>query len=319
MTTRTAAGTAIPTEDGFALSGRLFAARGPARGVVVVNAALGVPQAYYGPFAAHLADQGFDALTWDYRGTGASRPPPPGPLGLMTWARLDVEGALRFALRRGGPVMVVGHSLGTQLLGFAPSAPEVAAVVGVGSQSGDWRQWPFPASAGMFLLSHVVLPGMAGVLGKLPRGVMGEEVPRGPILDWARWIRSRGYLLSEGDHVPASFARLTCPMTGISIEDDRYAPRQAVDALYRIYANAQVRRVHLVPREHGVAAIGHFGPFRRRFERTLWPLLVAPLEAATRPDQPRDQGRSPSSDAPSRAESTAESASSSGRHDSAGQ
>lgn len=316
---RTAQATPILAQDGFSLAGSLFPARGPSRGVVVVNAAMGVPQGYYGPFAAHLASQGFDALTWDYRGTGASRPSPAGPLGLLTWARVDVEAALRFALGRGGPVMVVGHSLGTQLLGFAPSAPEVSAVVGVGSQSGDWRQWPFPADVGMFLLSHVVLPGMARVLGRLPRGFMGEEVPAGPILDWARWIRSRGYLLSEGDHAATAFARLRCPMTGISIEDDRYAPRRSVDALYRIYANAQVRRVHLVPREHGLDAIGHFGPFRRRFERTLWPLLVAPLEAAARPRQAVDQGRMPSSDTPSRAASAPESASSSGRHDSTGQ
>ncbi len=80
--------------------------------------------------------------------------------------------------------------------------------------------------------------------------------------------------------VPALFGRLTCPMTGISIDDDRYAPRAAVDALYRIYANARVERLHLVPREHGLEAIGHFGPFRRQFRDTLWPLLVAPLEEA---------------------------------------
>jgi predicted alpha/beta hydrolase len=184
--------------------------------------------------------------------------------------------------------MVVGHSLGTQLLGFAPSAPEVAAVVGVGSQSGSWRAWPFPADVGMFVLSHLVLPGIGMALGKLPRGLMGEEIPRGPLLDWARWIRSRGYLLSEGDHARAAFARVRCPMTGISIDDDRYAPRRAVDALYRIYANAQVRRLHLVPRAHGLDAIGHFGAFRRDLGRALWPVLVAPLEEAARP---RRRGR----------------------------
>jgi predicted alpha/beta hydrolase len=247
---------------------------------VVLTAAMGVQQDYYAPFAAHLAGRGFDALTWDYRGVGASRPAPPRGLGLMTWARVDLEAALRWALARGGPVLVVGHSLGTQLLGFAPSAPEVAAVVGVASQSGDWRNWPFPADLGMFLLSHLLLPGIGAVFGKVPKGLLGEEIPKGPILDWARWIRSRGYLLSEGDHVPDLFGRLTCPMRGISIDDDRYAPRGAVDALYRLYANARVERLHLVPREHGVEAIGHFGPFRRQFRDTLWPLLVAPLEEA---------------------------------------
>jgi predicted alpha/beta hydrolase len=272
----------IPTEDGFALAGRLHTARGASRGLVVVNAAMGVAQGYYAAFAAHLAERGFDALTWDYRGMGASRPAPAGRLGLMTWAAVDVEAALRWALARGGPVFVVGHSLGTQILGFAPSAPEVAAVVGVASQSGDWRNWPFPADVGVFLLARFVLPGVTALFGKVPRGLMGEEIPPGPILDWARWIRSRGYLLSEGDHVRPLFARLTCPMTGISIADDRYAPRRAVDALYRVYANARVDRVHLAPRDYGLRRIGHFGPFRRELGGALWPVLVGPLEAAVR-------------------------------------
>lgn len=272
----------IPTEDGFTLAGRHHQAQGPARGWVVLNAAMGVPQAYYSAFATHLAERGFHALTWDYRGVAASRPAPPGRIGLLTWAQVDVEAALRWALDRGGPAMVVGHSLGTQLLGFAPSAARLAAVVGVGSQSGDWRAWPFPADLGMLLLSHVVLPSVAGTLGRLPRGMMGEEIPGGPVLDWARWIRSPGYLLSEGPHVPSIFGRVTCHITGISIDDDRYAPRQAVDALYRIYANARVERLHLVPGDYGLPAIGHFGPFRHQFRETLWPVLLAPLEAAAR-------------------------------------
>jgi len=270
----------IPTEDGFSLGGHHHAARGQPRGWVVLSSAMGVEQGYYAAFAAHLAERGFHALTWDYRGIGASRPAPEGRFGLMAWAQLDMEAALGWALRRGGPVMVVGHSLGTQLLGFARSAPEVAAVVGVGSQSGDWRHWPFPSDLVMFLLSHLVLPALGTLLGRVPKGLMGEEIPGGPILHWARWIRSRGYLLSEGEHVPPLFERLTCPITGISIDDDRYAPRHAVDALYRIYARARVERLHLVPGDYGVPAIGHFGPFRRRFRDTLWPVLLRPLEAA---------------------------------------
>ncbi len=258
-------------------------ARGTARGWVVINAAMGVEQGFYAPFAGHLAEQGFHALTWDYRGVGRSRPGPTSPYGLLTWAEQDVEAALAYALERGGPVMVVGHSLGTQLLGFAESAPKVAAVVGVASQSGDWRNWPFPADLGMFALSHLALPLVGRAFGKVPRGLMGEEIPKGPILDWARWIRSPGYLLSEGPGVNERFGRLRCAMTGISIDDDRYAPARAVDALYRIYAHARVERLHLVPRTYGVKAIGHFGLFRRQLRDALWPVLTRPLVAAAEP------------------------------------
>src|SRR3989338_10493655 len=43
------------------------------RGVLLVNAATGVPQTYYRRFAKHFAHSGFDVLTWDPRGIGASR------------------------------------------------------------------------------------------------------------------------------------------------------------------------------------------------------------------------------------------------------
>jgi predicted alpha/beta hydrolase len=72
-------------------------------------------------------------------------------------------------------------------------------------------------------------------------------------------------------------------MTGFSIDDDRYAPKHAVDRLYAIYKNAPVERVHLVPKDFGAKRIGHFGPFRKSFEPTLWPLFLKPLEGAVTP------------------------------------
>jgi predicted alpha/beta hydrolase len=128
-----------------------------------------------------------------------------------------------------------------------------------------------------------VLPSVSGLFGKLPKGLMGEEVPKGAIIDWARWIRSKGYLLSEGQWIQDQFARITCPIAGFSIDDDGYAPKASVDRLYAIYRNAPLTRVHLEPRAHGVKRIGHFGPFRKGFEHTLWPLFLRPLERALTP------------------------------------
>ncbi|MBK7861913.1 MAG: alpha/beta fold hydrolase [Archangiaceae bacterium] len=275
--------TLIPAVDGFRLAATAYAPAGPSRGTVVLNSAMGVKQEYYQPFARWLATQGFTAVTWDYRGVAASRPGPLGRISLRDWAEQDMEGVLQWSLARGQPVFVIGHSLGTQLLGLCPSAPRLTAVVGVASQSGDWRNWPFPYDVGMLMLASVILPSVSQVFGKLPKGLMGEEVPKGPIIDWARWIRSKGYLLSEGEWIKEQYARLTCPIAGISIDDDKYAPKSSVDRLYAIYRAAPVTRVHLVPKEHGVKTIGHFGPFRRQFEGTLWPLMARPLEEALAP------------------------------------
>ncbi len=273
----------IPAADGFLLGANRHDAEGPTRGWVLIHPAMGVKQEYYFGFASFVAAQGFSALTWDYRGVAASRPAPPGRVSLREWAEKDMEGIQQWALAQGAPVGVLGHSLGAQLLGLVPSSTALKAIVGVGSQSGDWRNWPFPYDIGLLVLASIVLPGVTGLFGKLPQGLMGEELPRGPVVDWAKWIRSKGYLLSEGKEIVEQYARLTCPMTGFSIDDDKYAPSRSVDRLFAIYKNAQVERIHLTPAELGVKQVGHFGAFRTKFKETLWPQLLRPLERALVP------------------------------------
>ena len=43
-----------------------------AKAVVVIASGTGIPQRFYSKFARHLADDGFDVVTFDYEGIGAS-------------------------------------------------------------------------------------------------------------------------------------------------------------------------------------------------------------------------------------------------------
>src|ERR1044071_3233287 len=58
--------------DGEPLAAHHFAPRFAARGAALIVPAMGVPQAFYAPFATWLAEVGVHALTFDYRGTGRS-------------------------------------------------------------------------------------------------------------------------------------------------------------------------------------------------------------------------------------------------------
>ena len=62
-------GTAVefPARDGYRLAGTLYRPASPNRRAVLIQAATGVRQEYYGKFAAYLAARGFSALTFDYR------------------------------------------------------------------------------------------------------------------------------------------------------------------------------------------------------------------------------------------------------------
>ena len=64
----------FPAADGYRLHGTLHRPSGPPRAVVLIHPATAVPERLYLPFAGYLVEQGFAALTYDYRGIGRSAP-----------------------------------------------------------------------------------------------------------------------------------------------------------------------------------------------------------------------------------------------------
>ncbi|MFO0593900.1 MAG: alpha/beta fold hydrolase [Myxococcaceae bacterium] len=295
----------ITATDGYALGARLYGpeSRGP---LIVINGATGVPQRYYARFAEWAVHRGATVITWDYRGIGASRPHRlRGFDGTMRdWGQRDFEGVLQLAATRfpGRELVLVGHSIGGQILGQAASNARIARALTVGSQLGSWRLWPGYKKWAMAALWHVVMPGVTHALGRFPGQLgIGQDLPRNVALEWARWGRSDSFFLGQGVSRDG-FERLRAPVLSFSLTDDDYAPRAAVDALHALFTHASVERRHVSPSELGTRAIGHFGFFRDQFAPTLWeaarpflfsPTAPSPLEGervGVRGNQPSAQG-----------------------------
>lgn len=267
----------VPARDGYPLGATLFEATGLRKGAVLVNSATAVRRAYYARFAVWLARQGYDVVTYDYRGIGGSRPA--GSLrnfkGTMTqWGAEDFAGVLEWTARerKAEKVLLVAHSVGGQILGLAHNADRVAAALCVASQSGEWRLWPtLTGKARMALYMYAMLPGVGAALGYVPGKLgMGEDLPATVAAEWARWCRTRGYLLGGEGSRRAGYARIRAPILAYSFSDDDYAPRETVAAWLGFFPNAQVSHRHLSPAEAGAKAVGHFGFFRADVESTLW-------------------------------------------------
>jgi len=272
----------ISASDGYALGANIFGpeSTGP---IVVVNGATGVKQRYYARFALWLAERNCTVITYDYRGIGESRPHHlRGFTGsLRDWGQLDFEGVLRFAstLAPSRPVAVIGHSVGGQLLGFAPSNTQLGRAVTVGSQSGSWRHWPGARKLMMWAVWNGLMPAFTHLFGYLPGKLgTGEDLPKNVALEWARWGRHREFFKDDGISTEG-FSRLTLPIESFSFTDDSYAPSSAVDWLHGLFSNARVQRHHLAPADLEAKAIGHFGAFNTRFNDTLWPRLAVALGA----------------------------------------
>jgi predicted alpha/beta hydrolase len=132
--------------DGTALAGVLYEATGQTSSpAVLVAGALGVGQRYYAPFCSWLAAQGHTVMSFDPRGIGASLAQRPGGslkgLGgdLLTWARQDFAGAVRrLSSHTGGPVTVLGHSLGAHHAAMSDVATQarITRLVAVAAGSG---------------------------------------------------------------------------------------------------------------------------------------------------------------------------------------
>lgn len=215
-------------------------------------------------------------LTFDYRYTKDAR--------MRDWGAKDLAGVLAWAKEEHGvlPLVGVGHSAGGQMLALAEGSERYQAFVGVAAQSGYWRHWPAPAKWRRAFDWHVLLPTFAHAFGRVPRGLgLGDGLPKGVALEWARWCRHPDYILSEETEARrAQLAKLAFPFLSYSFEDDSYGPKAAADWWAAQFVSAKVERRHLAPQDVGVDKLGHFGFFRRHQGGALWERTAEWLEQA---------------------------------------
>lgn len=265
----------LTAKDGYRLGATLFRpAAGNGRAVMVM-AATGVPQEYYGKFAAFLAEGGFTVLTFDYRGIGRSLHSSIRSVnaGMRDWALLDCAAAFRFLDENFSEqkLLAVGHSFGGQAFGLLPRPERIAAALTVGSQSGYWKHWPPLGRAWMWPATHIGLPLVPRLLGYFPgsRLGFGEDLPKEVTIEWASWCRHPRYLVGALG-VEREYARVAAPIRLYAISDDAFAPRRAVEALAVLYEKSTCEIRSIEPKDVGADRIGHFGFFRERFRDSLW-------------------------------------------------
>jgi predicted alpha/beta hydrolase len=265
----------VSTSNGSRVEALVYAPEGAVHGNVLIHSATACPQRFYAGFARHLAHAGLRVFTYDYRGIGKSRPRSLRGLDvtMSEWALVDARAMHEYvaAHHPDVPLAIVGHSFGAQLIGLLDHTRAARAAVFVGGQLGYCGDWPEPQASGLRALWKYVVPGFCGVLGYLPKQTgMGEDLPRGVALQWARWCSHPDYLMSEYPEARGRFARFDRPILAYSFSDDIYAPARAVDALLTVLSSASVTRRPLSPADVGVASIGHFGFFRPHIAAKLW-------------------------------------------------
>lgn len=267
-------------EDGYPIAATLYQANSP-RGTIIIAPALAATQSFYADFAGFLSSQGFDCLTFDYRGSGDSlSKTEPYNIALEDWGVQDIEAVIRFAKQRceyfheNNPIHLVGHSIGGQLVGLAQSSRDLNRIVHVAVSAPYWRRWPFPLNAKMLAVSRVLIPLFSALRDQFPSrrlGLGGMDVPVSVVRKWALWMRSADYMFDPRFRLDLSgYQSLEQPLLSLSFSDDDMAPDTNVAHLLTHFPNAQVTRRHVDVSTLEQGTVSHAGFFKPRFEKSLW-------------------------------------------------
>jgi predicted alpha/beta hydrolase len=233
----------------------------------VVAGATGVQQRFYRRFAEFAASDGYDVVTFDYRGIGESAPATlrDFPMHFSDWATLDIAAVIE-ATRDARPLFVVGHSYGGVAFGLVPNIREVDAIYAFGTGAA-WHGWmPWPESLRVLALWHIVGPIVTRLVGYLPGSLigLGSDMPLGVYAGWKRWSGFRRFFFDDPRMVDQAraAAAVRLPVAAANATDDLWAPPRSRDVLMGAYTSIELTPVTIDPRQRGLGRIGHVGYFR---------------------------------------------------------
>jgi len=267
------------TQDGFKLHGCLFEGDNSKAGIII-NSATAVDKEYYQAFAEYLCEQGYTIITYDYRGIGESQAISKmnnaNILSMRAWGEQDFESIIQWALKSHPnlPWHCIGHSVGGQLVGLAPSNTKLVSTYCVSAQNGYWKNWDTFKKPKVFITWYGLIPFFSLTFGRVPAFLLGGNSLPAPIaLEWARWCRNPNFITdNQGKPIREYFEQYSSKMCFVVIKDDLdFAPEKSVKALQKLYTSANSKRHMIDPKEFGIKKIGHFGFFKRQHKTTLWP------------------------------------------------
>ena len=258
--------------------------------VALINAGAGIAQPYYRRFAEFLARSGIPTILYDYRGIGRSRPA--SLVGFIAsveqWGALDCTALLHLLALRypGSRRLVIGHSVGAFVTGFATNGALIDSMLLVSAHTGYWGDYARRARPWMYALWHVLMPAVTSVTGYFPARALhlGEDLPAGVAKEWAD--RRRGDFwwnlrrpdgeidLARRDALLARFHQVRARTLALRFTDDAFATEAATTRILALYANTDASTLVLGPSDAGGQKIGHFGFFRARMQHTLWPRVL---------------------------------------------
>lgn len=278
----------IICKDQYILSGHFYPAKiaKTSQYPVLIAPATGIVKYFYHAFAEWLSAEGYDVLSFDFRGIGESLD---GSLkhskaSIVAWGQLDLPASLDFLLEKSKAdrAYIIGHSAGGQLLGIMPNHQRVAKMIAVSGSTGYVKGLSGRTKLLAPLMFKGIFPIARYTLGYAPTQCigMGENLPKDVAQQWAIFCSRPGYIvnalgkfISENENLHHD---VNTSITVLYATDDEIATEANVKDLIRLYPHASTKMIALHPSSYRYKKIGHMLMFKKSHQK-LWPVIKAQL------------------------------------------
>ncbi len=264
----------ITTTDGLQLVATRYAAAHPIANIIIAGAT-GVPQTFYRKFSRFMAAQGYNSITFDYRGIGQSKTQSLKGFkaSFIDWATLDLAAVVDHIATPDQHTFMVGHSFGGHAFGLLPNHQKISGLYVFATGAG-WHGWmPWQEAIRVKTMWNVVLPALTRWKGYTPMSMlgMGEDLPYGVYAQWRHWCKYPHYFFDDpqvSEQMKAKFAEITTPIVAANALDDLWAMPASRNAFIQGYCNADITRLDIATTA-SLVQIGHMGYFRADAQ-VLW-------------------------------------------------
>ncbi|MBB6086881.1 alpha/beta hydrolase family protein [Wenzhouxiangella marina] len=211
---------------------------------------MGLSARQYIPLGQSLAEHGIEVFIHEWRGIGSSdqRASRECNWGYRELLDVDLRAAIELLAERrsGRPMLLAGHSLGSQFACLlAGRRPDRTAGVITVAGGAPWRGAFHWYQQLLLAPAFRVMPVIGSLIGHYPGrrlGFAGREA-RGVIADWT-WTGRRGsYALPSLEPDPEiGMAELKTRVLGIRLADDWFVPKASLDHLLGLMPGCEVER-----------------------------------------------------------------------------
>lgn len=276
----------LTAADGYLLSALYAKPVAQYKGTIVISPATGIKKEYYINFAMYLVQAGYNVLLYDYRGIGESAPAQLRSFKhyMHEWGTKDMQAVLDFLTeeKKLTNIIWIGHSAGAQLVGFLKNSRHISKIISVSSALGYWGYFPIPQKWLIWFLWKFTGPLMLIFFGygKMKLIGWGENLPPNMLKEWRSWCLSKNYFQHtiEKQTGKERFYDISIPLHSIYMSDDFIANDKTVPLMTNFFPNAQHFTHKIMAEEFTTQRVGHIGMFRKKFENSLWPLLVSIID-----------------------------------------